>query len=91
MVVGEDILQTMTENQAPEPPVQRPEAATAGEASNEGAVPPPDSLFSKVRPVAGCWTGRRLIPVRRLPRGTGVFRRENVHSLCDRLDGCLPL
>lgn len=30
--------------------------------------------------------------VRRLPPGgTGVFRRRNVHSLCDRLDGGLPL
>ena len=77
---------------APEPPVQRPEAATAGEGAMRALYPSINTISPKVRPVRQAAGTGGDGSVRRLPPGgTGVFRRRNVHSLCDRLDGGLPL
>lgn len=94
VVVGrEDILQTMTENQRQSRRYSGLKLPTAGEGAMRALYPSPGSALSpKVRPVRQAAGTGGDGSVRRLPPGgTGVFRRRNVHSLCDRLDGGLPL
>ncbi len=78
---------------APEPPVQRPEAATAGEGAMRALYRLLDLLFPPKCVLCGRLLDREETDLCGACRREGpVFsRRRNVHSLCDRLDGCLPL
>ena len=90
----EDILQTMTENQRQSRRYSGLKLRLQERRSNEGRCTVSwISLFPPKCVLCGRLLDREETDLCGACRREGpVFsRRRNVHSLCDRLDGCLPL